>query len=62
MGEGRGRHCWAGYRESLDCNDLRQAELWIASWDAGDATCMLPADHLGPHEWTPDDEIRVEFR
>jgi hypothetical protein len=24
-------------------------------------TCMLADGHDGPHEWTPDDEIVVEF-
>jgi len=24
-------------------------------------TCMLPDGHAGPHVWTPDDRIGIEF-
>ena len=27
-----------------------------------DGTCMLPAGHEGPHEFTPDDQIEVTFK
>ena len=33
---------------------------WEPSPD-GHATCMLPDGHEGPHEYTPDDRIRLTF-
>ena len=39
-------HCWADGPETDDCCGQ---------------TCMLPAGHLGPHEWTRDDEILIDF-
>lgn len=39
-------HCWEGGPETEDgCS----------------TTCMLLADHEGPHEWTRDDEIVMTF-
>jgi hypothetical protein len=39
-------HCWEdGPRTADDCG----------------TTCMLEADHDGPHEWTHDDEITLQF-
>jgi hypothetical protein len=39
-------HCWEGGPDTDDgCGQ----------------TCMLPQGHDGPHEWTRDDEIGVEF-
>jgi hypothetical protein len=39
-------HCWEGGPQTAD--------------DCGQ-TCMLPADHAGPHEWTRNDEIGIAF-
>ena len=39
-------HCWYGNEED---------------GDGGDFTCMLLAGHAGPHEFTPNSEIRVRF-
>lgn len=42
-------HCWMGGR-------IRQ--------DDGEeygATCLLDDGHEGPHEWTPDKDIRIAF-
>lgn len=60
-------HCWAGRyeveSEGLEWGSAAWAELWIATHeDNGGATCMLEAGHEGPHEWTPDGEITVEFK
>jgi hypothetical protein len=39
-------HCWADGPEAADgCGQ----------------TCMLRAGHRGPHEWTRDDDILLEF-
>ena len=37
------------------------SDEYINTYINGNATCMLPAGHDGPHEWTPDDEIVVAF-
>lgn len=41
---------------------------WSHCWEDGPLaddgcpqTCMLPADHDGPHEWTRDDQILITF-
>ena len=50
-------HCWA--------DELSQYEVGSAEWTVmmlkGNATCLLPAGHGGPHEFIPDSEITVEF-
>ena len=39
-------HCWEdGPRTEDDCS----------------TTCMLPDGHPGEHEWTPDDQITIQF-
>lgn len=50
-------HCWADWRSTLEVG----SEAWNQSWAGPNKTCLLPAGHAGPHEWTPDDEIRVRF-
>jgi|KBSSwiStaDraftv2_1062776.scaffolds.fasta_scaffold00399_23 hypothetical protein len=40
-------HCWAD-NDAVDYGEMSE-------------TCMLEAGHDGPHEWTPDDQIRVSF-
>ena len=38
------------------------SDLGLGCWfDMGDAVCLLPDDHDGAHEPTPDDEIFVEL-
>lgn len=50
-------HCWADLRDTLPFG----SEEWVNTFETGNATCMLEDGHLGPHEWTPDDEIGVSF-
>ena len=50
-------HCWEDYRSTLDFG----GDEWAATWETGNATCMLESGHEGPHEWTKDAEIRVRF-
>jgi len=57
-------HCWKG----RSCH-IREGYGWgsdehIATYldDFIDGTCMLPAGHEGPHEFTPDDQIEVTFK
>lgn len=30
--------------------------------DLTGSSCLLPADHDGPHSWTPDDKIPARYR
>lgn len=39
-------HCWQDGQEDED---------------GMSTTCMLPAGHKGPHEWTRDDSITIAF-
>ena len=45
--------CWMGRAE--------HEEAAGRSWDGPGQTCMLDDGHAGPHEWTGDDGIVVEF-
>jgi hypothetical protein len=46
MGDERVLHCWEeGPQTDDDCG----------------TTCMLERGHAGPHEWTRNDEIGVQF-
>jgi hypothetical protein len=57
--EPRAPHCWADYAASLEVG----SDAWVRYWSGedGGATCILEDGHDGPHEWTPDGEISVEF-
>lgn len=60
-------HCWADRyeveSESLEWGSPEWAELWIETHEGnGGATCLLPGGHDGPHEWTPDSAIVIQFR
>jgi hypothetical protein len=50
-------HCWADYSTCLHAG--------LAPFDADlysvGGTCLLPSGHIGPHEFTRDDEILVTF-
>lgn len=53
-------HCW---QDRLDWVWQQGAKLGSPAYlDALEhpATCMLPAGHEGPHEWTSDEEIVIE--
>jgi hypothetical protein len=42
----------------------RVVHCWAEGPDTDDGcgqTCMLLDGHLGPHEWTRDDEITLQF-
>ena len=62
-------HCWADrrdieYDKRTDGQSLvTYTDEWLAivTGELPDATCMLPAGHSGPHEWTNDSEIQITF-
>ena len=41
-------------------SEKRNLHCWQDSPDH-EATCMLPCDHAGPHIYTPDGDIYIEF-
>jgi len=49
-------HCWAGKADQYEIG----ADEWAEAM-AHPATCLLPDGHDGPHDWTPDEEIIIEF-
>lgn len=58
LAEARGIvHCWA---DRAECAEYLSEEWALASVDS--ATCLLPAGHDGPHEWTPDEHITITFK
>jgi hypothetical protein len=42
----KGAHCWESKR------DYETDETF---------TCLLPINHDGPHEWTPDQNVVIQF-
>ena len=55
-----GVHCWAGNAEHAE----REHGYWSPEHRAADARraiCLLPDGHDGPHEWTPLEDVAVEF-
>lgn len=48
-------HCWQSHLETLKPG----SEAWVKAMDEMTKTCMLPAGHEGPHEWTDDDKITI---
>ena len=57
-------HCWTGKLEWITetYGDLSDEYCEYVTSDEPKSTCMLPADHSGPHVWTPDSEITLVFR
>lgn len=60
-------HCWADYGEWIEATYGYLSDKYIeyaADCYSGaeyDKTCLLPAEHSGPHVWTPSDQIMVAF-
>lgn len=53
-------HCWADRSSQAADEHGFGSEQWADAFVAN-GTCMLEAGHEGPHEFTPDDQIVVEF-
>jgi hypothetical protein len=51
------RHCWQGYHEQWPDG----SDEWARHYHEPSATCLLPKGHEGPHQFTPDDQIIVQF-
>jgi hypothetical protein len=51
-------HCWQGKREHTEFGSQEWHDTFL---DDGDGTCMLDDGHDGPHEFTPDSQIIVQF-
>lgn len=56
-------HCWTCRREWLEARYGFHSEQHLETYsqDFIDGTCMLPAGHAGPHDFTPDHAIRITF-
>jgi hypothetical protein len=54
-------HCWQDKREWMARTHGEHSDEAIDTYMNGNGTCLLPAGHEGPHEWTPDDQIVVTF-
>lgn len=50
-------HCWAGNMDDLEFG----SEEWAEAMGKPSGTCMLESGHSGPHDFTPDSDIEVEF-
>ncbi len=49
-------HCWADKVSQFEPSTPE----WLEALE-NNGTCLLPAGHEGPHEWTPDQEVVVQF-
>lgn len=55
-------HCWQDAREDIEKRYGYLSPEWIEATAADlSATCMLWGGHKGPHKWTPDSAITVQF-
>lgn len=60
----RHNHCWKDLGEHLEETNVDAYHEWYGSRYPDSplgATCMLPDGHVGPHEFTPDNQIGVTF-
>lgn len=57
-------HCWKDRLEWITETYGYLSDQWCdyVGRDECGETCMLENGHEGPHEWTPDDCIRITFR
>ncbi len=55
--------CWKGKLDWIEETFGKRSEEWWEQWEeVCGATCMLPEGHEGPHQWTRDSDITVEFQ
>ena len=55
-------HCWKDQLEDAEERFRIGSKEWAAVYDGPGGSCMLPIGHDGPHEFTPDDQVVVDFR
>ena len=60
-------HCWTARHEAegfTTCTDwffAHDDKGEEVQWEDGNAICLLEDGHEGPHEFTPESDIAVEF-
>lgn len=54
-------HCWKDQREHVVETHGWGSDEHVATCQTNGGTCMLPAGHPEPHDFTPDDQIGVSF-
>ena len=54
-------HCWKDQGEHVEETEGFDAYIEFAYVQDKHGACMLPRGHVGPHEFTPDDQIGVSF-
>jgi hypothetical protein len=63
MAEKQTPRCWADKAEHLakEHGEYSPQHVNAMYGAGGNATCLLPEGHDGPHDWTSDSEIVVTF-
>lgn len=56
-----GLRCWHDKQAYMEDVYGFGSDKWAEAQE-NPATCMLPAGHAGPHRWTPDECITVNFK
>jgi hypothetical protein len=54
-------HCWMGRLEYAEQTYGRYSDEWVEVFNLPSSTCMLKAGHNGPHRWTKDSNIIIQF-
>ncbi len=54
-------HCWKDSLEAVEDRHGYASPEWFAAEAAQRGSCMLLAGHEGPHEFTPDTDIFIDF-
>lgn len=54
------RHCWMSRYEYMQ--SIGQELDYLADPGPVPQTCMLQANHDGPHEWTDNDKILLRWK
>lgn len=54
-------HCWEDLHDWAAQTYGWGSDKWAEIYSGDNATCMLPAGHEGPHQWTDDKKIGVTF-
>ena len=55
-------HCWQDWLDWVWQQGAKLGSPEYLHAIEHPATCMLPAGHHGPHAWTPDNAIVIDFQ